>query len=88
MVMRSPSSSPGRETGNRASRKAPSIYPVLRALAAVGFLSSRLEPSYTGPPRRYYRITPEGRRTLSAWCRIWQQTRDFVDPFLKTAHAL
>lgn len=64
------------------------IYPVLRALAAGGFLSSRVAPSYAGPPRRYYRITPEGRRTLSAWSRIWRQTRDFVDPFAMLEEAV
>ena len=37
------------------------VYPVLRALAAQGLLTSRVVPSYAGPPRRYYRITDEGR---------------------------
>ena len=40
------------------------IYPVLRALSADGFLTSRVEPSVAGPPRRYYRITDEGRALL------------------------
>ncbi len=57
------------------------VYPVLRALSASGLLTSRIVPSYSGPPRRYYRITDEGRRVLRDWSRIWQQTRDFVDHF-------
>ena len=57
------------------------VYPVLRALSASGLLTSRIVPSYAGPPRRYYRITDEGRRTLRDWSRIWRQTRDFVDYF-------
>ena len=32
------------------------LYPVLRSLSAAGLLSSRIVPSYAGPPRRYYRI--------------------------------
>ncbi len=36
------------------------IYPVLRALSAGNFLTSRIVPSYSGPPRRYYRITEQG----------------------------
>src|SRR6202007_1200643 len=40
------------------------IYPVRRALAAAGLLTSRVVPSYAGPPRRYYRITDEGRAML------------------------
>jgi PadR family transcriptional regulator, regulatory protein PadR len=58
------------------------IYPVLRTLAAGGFLTSRVVPSYAGPPRRYYRITEEGRAMLRQWSEIWQQTRAFVDRFI------
>jgi PadR family transcriptional regulator PadR len=57
------------------------VYPVLRSLSASGLLSSRVEPSYTGPPRRYYRITDDGRNVLSEWKAIWSQTRSFVDRF-------
>jgi PadR family transcriptional regulator PadR len=59
------------------------IYPVLRALSASGYLTSRIVPSYSGPPRRYYRITDEGRALLSQWSGIWRQTRDFVDRFIE-----
>ena len=61
------------------------VYPVLRALSASGLLTSRIVPSYSGPPRRYYRITDEGRRVLREWLRIWGQTRDFVDHFISGA---
>lgn len=57
------------------------IYPVLRALSANGLLTSRVVPSYSGPPRRYYRITDEGRQVLTHWRGIWRTTRDFVDRF-------
>jgi PadR family transcriptional regulator PadR len=59
------------------------IYPVLRALAAAGLLTSRVVPSYAGPPRRYYRITEEGRAMLRQWTDIWRQTRGFVDRFIE-----
>ena len=59
------------------------IYPVLRALSASGWLTSRIVPSYSGPPRRYYRITDEGRALLAQWSGIWHQTRDFVDRFIE-----
>ena len=58
------------------------IYPVLRALSADELLTSRIVPSYSGPPRRYYRITAEGRAVLAAWRAIWRDTRDFVDHFI------
>ena len=59
------------------------VYPVLRALSADGFLRSRIAPSDAGPPRRYYRITREGRALLQQWSGVWTQTRDFVDRFLR-----
>lgn len=59
------------------------VYPVLRALSASGLLTSRVVPSYAGPPRRYYRITDEGRSALREWGQIWRETRDFVDLFVK-----
>lgn len=63
------------------------LYPVLRNLSAAGLLSSRVVPSYAGPPRRYYRITPQGRDALAAWRATWTATRDFVDATLKPAAA-
>jgi len=57
------------------------LYPVLRTLSAAGLLASRVVPSYSGPPRRYYRITAAGRDALANWRAIWHETRDFVDEF-------
>lgn len=57
------------------------LYPVLRSLSANGLLSSRIVPSYSGPPRRYYRITPEGHTVLKEWLAIWRDTRAFVNQF-------
>ncbi len=61
------------------------LYPVLRNMSASGLLASRVVPSYSGPPRRYYRITEQGRAVLQQWLGIWQQTRDFVDLFTRPA---
>jgi PadR family transcriptional regulator PadR len=55
------------------------LYPVLRNMSGAGLLSSRVVPSYSGPPRRYYRITPLGREVLQAWRDTWIATRSFVD---------
>jgi PadR family transcriptional regulator, regulatory protein PadR len=55
------------------------LYPVLRNMSSAGLLSSRVVPSYSGPPRRYYRITPLGREVLAAWRETWLTTRAFVD---------
>jgi len=63
------------------------IYPVLRALSAGELLTSRIVPSYSGPPRRYYRITDQGRRVLAEWKAIWRGTRDFVDRFTEAENS-
>ena len=59
------------------------LYPVLRSLEGNGLLESSVEPSVSGPPRRYYNITEAGRQTLQTWERIWGQTKTFVDTVLK-----
>ena len=59
------------------------LYPVLRNMSAAGLLSSRVVPSYAGPPRRYYRITPLGRDVLAAWVATWTGTRAFVDTIVR-----
>jgi PadR family transcriptional regulator PadR len=70
-------------TQNVDIMKQGALYPVLRSLEAEGLLQSEVEPSVSGPPRRYYKITDTGRRTLAKWQEIWQQTRDLVDAVLK-----
>jgi PadR family transcriptional regulator PadR len=69
--------------GSLLSGKQSALYPVLRNLDAAGLLASEVEPSVAGPPRRYYRITEQGRETLRAWAGSWTQTRDFVDHVLQ-----
>ena len=59
------------------------LYPVLRSLEENGLLSSIVEPSVSGPPRRYYTITQEGHEALKEWLEIWKQTKKFVDSILK-----
>jgi len=65
------------------SGKQSALYPVLRNLSAGGLLDSEVEPSVAGPPRRYYRITPLGRRVLRDWSVAWSATRAFVDTVLE-----
>ena len=59
------------------------LYPVLRSLESSGLLESEVEPSVSGPPRRYYQITQLGRKTLAEWKDIWTKMRDFVEASLE-----
>ena len=65
------------------SGKQSALYPVLRNLEGAGLLQSQVEPSSSGPPRRYYRINPRGRAVLAQWRQAWQATRDSVDSVLE-----
>ena len=65
------------------SGKQSALYPVLRNLGGAGLLDSHVEPSLSGPPRRYYRLTDAGRNTLRAWAAAWRATRDSVDSVLE-----
>ena len=65
--------------------KQSALYPVLRNLEGAGLLDSHVEPSASGPPRRYYRITEAGRQVLDHWSAAWRATRDSVDSVLEGA---
>ena len=62
--------------------KQSALYPVLRGLEGAGLLASHVEPSVSGPPRRYYRINDDGRAVLAHWAAAWRATRDSVDAVL------
>jgi PadR family transcriptional regulator PadR len=66
-----------------AIMKQGTLYPVLRSLCAAGLLDSKVEPSVSGPPRRYYQITEAGQTVLAQWKHAWDNTRDFVDSIIK-----
>lgn len=48
------------------------VYPVLSRLAKDGLLSTRQVPSPHGPPRRYFRMTTQGREQLAKMMSYWQ----------------
>lgn len=73
----------GRTAEDPPMMKHGALYPVLRSLEDNGMLASSVEPSVSGPPRRYYKITDEGRITLREWAGIWNRTKAFVDHTLK-----
>ena len=59
------------------------LYPILRSLEKMELLSSNVEPSVAGPPRKYYSITELGNSELKLWKDSWISTRDFVDRILE-----
>ena len=61
------------------------IYPMLSRLRRDGTVESTWRESPSGPPRRYYRLTPEGTRALKEFRQEWNRFRDAVDRVLKGA---
>jgi PadR family transcriptional regulator, regulatory protein PadR len=49
------------------------LYPILTRLKNEGFLSYRWEESNSGPPRKYYSITPEGTGFLTELRSGWDE---------------
>ena len=72
-------------SGEASFMKQGALYPVLRQLESSGLLDSKVEPSVSGPPRRYYEITAEGKETLVVWQGVWKQMKSFVDKAIKGA---
>ena len=49
------------------------VYPLLTRLKNSGLLSYRWEESSSGPPRKYYALTPEGEKFLSELKDTWNE---------------
>lgn len=59
------------------------LYPLLGRLRREGAVETTWRESPSGPPRRYYRLTPEGRAQLRAFTEEWNRFRDSVDSLLE-----
>jgi PadR family transcriptional regulator PadR len=59
-----------------------SIYPLLGRLERDGLVDTHRAASNGGPPRKYYRLSRQGHKALSAGIREWRATRDAVDAVL------
>ena len=61
-----------------------SIYPALSRLEKRGLLASRLKPSKTGPARKYYSPTREGKKALRDAISDWEELSGRVQTLLKS----
>lgn len=55
------------------------LYPLLTRLKNDGLLSYRWEESKTGPPRKYYEITDDGKEFLQGLDKSWNDLLDAVN---------
>lgn len=58
------------------------LYPALRSLEKLGLLQSSVQPSTSGPPRKYYELTDDGRAVLPLWREDWARMTAFVGAVL------
>ena len=62
------------------------IYPLLNRLKNSGLLEYRWEESTSGPPRKYYKITKEGKLFLSELAVTWEELFKAVNTISKSNH--
>ncbi len=55
------------------------IYPMLNRLKKEGLLTYRWEESTSGPPRKYYKITPLGEEFLRELRKTWHELQMAVE---------
>ncbi|HEX8347407.1 MAG TPA: PadR family transcriptional regulator [Actinoplanes sp.] len=58
------------------------IYPLLTRMRRLGLVADEHQDSPTGPPRKVYALTDEGRSRLDAWQRQWTGFVDTVSAIL------
>lgn len=58
------------------------LYPMLTRLKNEGMLSYRWEESTSGPPRKYYQLTTDGRETLDRLKQNWEDLTKAVNQII------
>ncbi|MEU3660923.1 PadR family transcriptional regulator [Streptomyces sp. NPDC032940] len=62
------------------------VYPLLSRLRREDLVTTTWQESSSGPPRRYYALTADGRAALDDFTQVWPGFREAVDTFLTTPH--
>ena len=73
----------GQATGLEVTES--TVYPVLARLARDRCVTVRTAPSPAGPPRRYYRLSEQGRRRFDEMCLHWREVQSSVNQFIQGA---
>lgn len=59
------------------------IYPLLRRLKKEGLVTTYLQESSEGPPRKYYRLTSDGIDNMAKLTKEWIEFIDGVNSILR-----
>lgn len=60
------------------------VYPLLTRLKNAGVLQYKWEESTSGPPRKYYSITQQGKESLTELNETWFQLKEAVSKLTKS----
>lgn len=63
-------------SGGNLVLKEGTIYPILHSLEAFELVKAEWRESDSGPPRKYYRITPQGNVVLRRALELWDELTD------------
>ncbi|MFD3448131.1 PadR family transcriptional regulator [Microbacteriaceae bacterium 4G12] len=79
----------GYELAQNISRKIEvadgSLYPLLRRLTKEGLVTTYLVESTEGPPRKYYRLTQQGREYMDQLVIEWAKFSEGVNQLIEEA---
>ncbi|MBU4337473.1 MAG: PadR family transcriptional regulator [Actinobacteria bacterium] len=59
------------------------VYPLLARLDKAGLVGTRWAEAAGGPPRKYYRLTREGRASLSGGAAAWVELSSAMNDILR-----
>ena len=59
------------------------LYPLLSRLKSQGLLEYSWEESKSGPPRKYYELTDEGKKALENLKKIWKELIQSINSLIK-----
>ena len=60
------------------------IYPILRKLTKDGLCETYLRESKEGPPRKYFKITQQGKRHLNEQVKDWRKFQRVVNIMIRS----
>jgi PadR family transcriptional regulator PadR len=59
------------------------LYPMLSRLKSEGLLEYTWQESKSGPPRKYYRLTTLGKKTVEGLGETWQELSSSINSLVK-----
>ena len=77
----------GERTGGALKFTLASLYPLLYEMEKRGWVEAHWEPNSAGRDRRYYRLTPGGRRQLAPLRQEWRSFFEALDALAGVSHA-